>query len=345
MTDTTRPINDRPLHTEPYAVNADVAGSPYAHHSHGSAVSWGAIFAGAAAAASLSLILLILGTGLGLSSVSPWSRAGIGAATLGLSTVAWVTFTQLAASGMGGYLAGRLRQKWVNVHTDESYFRDTAHGFLAWCVATLATATLLTSVIGSIVGSGVQAGASVAGGAATAAVSAAAGAATGASAQGNGQASAYAVDSLFRRDMSATAATPATGATPAPQTAAGLSTGASTATPSGADNSAATTGEVTRIFANSLRTGAALPADDVRYVGQLVAQRTGMSQADAEKRVTDSYHNIQTKAREAEAKAKEAADQARKASAYAALWLFVSLLFGAFVASLAATYGGRRRDL
>ena len=70
-----------------------------------------------------------------------------------------------------------------------------------------------------------------------------------------------------------------------------------------------------------------------------------MSQADAEKRVTDSYHNIQTKAREAEAKAKEAADQARKASAYAALWLFVSLLFGAFVASLAATYGGRRRDL
>jgi hypothetical protein len=33
-----------------------------------------------------------------------------------------------------------------------------------------------------------------------------------------------------------------------------------------------------------------------------------------------------------------------KASAYAALWLFISLLIGAFVASLAATYGGRRRD-
>ena len=43
-------------------------------HAHGSAVSWGAIFAGAAAAAALSLILLILGTGLGLSSVSPWKQ-------------------------------------------------------------------------------------------------------------------------------------------------------------------------------------------------------------------------------------------------------------------------------
>ena len=43
--------------------------------------------------------------------------------------------------------------------------------------------------------------------------------------------------------------------------------------------------------------------------------------------------------------AQDAADKARKASAYAALWLFISLLIGAFVASLAATYGGRRRDL
>ena len=45
-----------------------------------------------------------------------------------------------------------------------------------------------------------------------------------------------------------------------------------------------------------------------------------------------------------EATAKETADEARKASAYAALWIFVSLLIGAFVASLAATLGGRQRD-
>lgn len=324
MSDTYPPTASRLHSDDRYLPVADVAAGP---HGHGSAVSWGAIFAGAAAAAALSLILLILGTGLGLSSVSPWSRAGIGAATFGISTVVWVTFTQLAASGMGGYLAGRLRQKWVGVHTDESYFRDTAHGFLAWCVATLATAVLLTSVIGAIVGSGVQAGASVAGGAATAAVSATAmgaGSATG----NTGQATAYFVDSLFRRDPN----------TPAPSTTAPAAAPAT-------DNSVASAAEVTRIFANGLRSGSALPPDDVRYVGQLVAQRTGLAQADAEKRVSDTYNTIQSKAREAEAKAKEAADQARKASAYAALWLFVSLLFGAFVASLAATFGGRRRDL
>ena len=116
-----------------------------------SAVSWGAIVAGAAGAAALALILLMLGTGLGLSSVSPWAYSGVSATTFGVSTILWLTFTQLVASGMGGYLAGRLRTKWVAVHTDEVYFRDTAHGFLSWAVAALATAALLTSVIGSIV--------------------------------------------------------------------------------------------------------------------------------------------------------------------------------------------------
>ncbi|MFS2044740.1 hypothetical protein ACEN9Z_11965, partial [Stenotrophomonas geniculata] len=92
-----------------------------------SAVSWGAIFAGAAAAAALSLILLILGVGLGLSSVSPWSFEGVSKETFGWSSIAWLTFTALAASGLGGYLAGRLRTKWTQIHGDETYFRDTAH--------------------------------------------------------------------------------------------------------------------------------------------------------------------------------------------------------------------------
>src|SRR6185436_4363413 len=118
-----------------------------------------AIVAGAAAAAALSLILLILGTGLGFSVVSPWSHDGISATAFGMSTILWLTFTQLAASGLGGYLAGRLRTKWAAAHPDEIYFRDTAHGFLAWAVATLATAALLTSVIGAIIGGGVKAGA------------------------------------------------------------------------------------------------------------------------------------------------------------------------------------------
>ena len=302
---------------------------PNASPAHDAAVSWGAIVAGAAAAAALSLVLLVLGTGLGLSSVSPWARDGVSAATFGVSTILWVTFTQIAASGMGGYLAGRLRTKWASVHSDEAYFRDTAHGFLAWAVASLATAALLTSVIGSIVSGGVQAGASVAAGAATAGTAAAIGADKGADEAG--PAMNYFVDTLFRKDMNAPAAT----------TPATMASG-TTAAP-GERASIASSSEVARIFMNTLRTGA-LPSDDVRYVGQIVAQRTGLAQPDAEKRVADTYARMQTKLRDTEVAAREAADKARKASAYAALWLFISLLVGAFVASLAATFGGRQRD-
>src|SRR3989338_8149808 len=102
-----------------------------------SAVSWAAILAGAAGAAALSLLLMILGTGLGFSAVSPWRMEGISATTFGVAAIAWLSFTQLAASGIGGYLAGRLRTKWMDVHTDEVYFRDTAHGFLTWAIASL----------------------------------------------------------------------------------------------------------------------------------------------------------------------------------------------------------------
>jgi hypothetical protein len=293
-----------------------------------SGVSWGAIFAGAAGAASLSLVLLLLGTGLGMSAVSPWSQQGASAATIGVATILWLSFTQIAASGMGGYLAGRLRTKWAGVHTDEVYFRDTAHGFLAWSVATLLTVALLGSVVGAIASAGAQAGATVAGGAATAAGMAGAGAGAGAAAStsasdGGANPMNYFIDSLFRRDASA--ATPATAAAPAAGDAA-----ATAQPPMQERGTAAANAEVSRIFLNSIRTGA-LPPEDAKYVGQVVAQRTGLSQQDAEKRVNDTYA--------------KAADAARKASAYASLWLVVSMLIGAFVASFAATWGGRRRDL
>jgi hypothetical protein len=292
-----------------------------------SAVSWSAIVAGAVGAAALSLILLILGTGLGLSSVSPFSGQGAGATAFGVSTILWLTFTQLAASGMGGYLAGRLRSRWVATQADEVYFRDTAHGFLAWAVASLVAAAMLSSAIGSIVGNGVQAGASVAAGTAATATAAAGAVASGQGDAKDGSASNgmdYFVDSLFRKSAGTTTTPPA-----APGDDASASRSAT---------------EVARIFANAVRTGSLSP-DDTRYVGQLISQRTGLAQADAEKRATDTFAKLQANLREAEAKAREAADKARKTSAYAALWLFVSLLIGAFVASLAATFGGRQRDL
>ena len=140
----------------------------------------------------------------------------------------------------------------------------------------------------------------------------------------------YLIDSLFRRD-SATPAPTATAALPGTGSAPG-------ATARGEDAA-----EVGRIFMNITPTQA-LPAEDVRYVGQMVAQRTGLSQQDAEKRVVDLHARAQARLVAAEVSARDAADRARKASANSALWLFVSLLVGAFVASLAATFGGRQRD-
>jgi hypothetical protein len=290
-----------------------------------SAVSWAAIFAGAAGAAALSLILLVLGTGVGLSSLSPWSNEGASGKALGIGTAAWITFMQIAASAFGGYVAGRLRTKWVDAQLDEIAFRDTAHGFLTWAVATLFTAALVSSTLTSLVSSGVQAGASVAGGAAKAATAGAtAGAASAGSEAGKsgGESSdsgpmAYFVDSLFRSPKAA-------------RSAAGNSPEASSA-------------EVTRIFANAVAAGK-LPEEDARYVAQVVSQRTGLSQQEAEKRVNETFAQMQAKKQQAETAAREAADKARKASALASLWLFISFLIGAFIASLCAVYGGRLRD-
>ena len=297
-----------------------------------SAVSWAAVFAGAIAAAALSLILLILGTGLGLTAVSPWAPNGISAAAFGISAIVWITITQVLASGMGGYLAGRLRSKWVSVHNDEVYFRDTVHGFLAWSVASLVTAAMLASATGAIISGGVQTGAAIAGTAATGAVAATAMAVDKQGMSAN-DAGGYFIDSLFRKDTSAAAF----GAQALPS---GMDVSNSGSTVVNTVNSSA---EVSRIFVNSLRTST-LPAEDARYVGQLVAQRTGLTQADAEKRVIETFTRMLTKLREGETATREAADKTRKASAYAALWIFISLLIGAFVASLAATFGGRQRD-
>lgn len=277
--------------------------------SHNSAVAWGAIFAGAAAAAVLSLILVILGTGLGLSALSPWSNDGASAKTLGISTGAWIIFMQLASSVLGGYIAGRLRTRWLNLDVDEVAFRDTAHGFLAWAVATLFTAWLVSSNVAGVVSGGMQAGAKVAGEAAGAAATGAA-AAGADEAKSNGGPMAYYTDQLFR-----------------------------SAKPRPGGSEQASTAEVTRILTNGLATGQ-LPAEDSKYVAQVVSQRAGISQQEAEKRVNETFASLKKKADEA----KEAADKARKAAAAASLLLFISLLIGAFLASWMAIYGGRRRD-
>ncbi|PSJ57572.1 hypothetical protein [Pseudaminobacter soli (ex Li et al. 2025)] len=281
--------------------------------SSASAVAWGPIVAGALTAGAATLILMLLGSGLGLSIVSPWSSQGASATTLAVSAAVWLIVVQWLSAALGGYLTGRLRTKWVNVHDDEVYFRDTAHGFLAWALATLLLVGLLGSALTSVIGGGVQATSTVVSGAALGASAGAAGKGQ-ASAQGS-DVTGYFVDALFRPANPAAAST------------------------QGPEGAAAATDEATRILLSSAASGE-VSADDRTYLAQLVSARTGLSQADAEARVNAVLKRID----DAKAKAKEAADTARKAGLTTALIGALSLFIGAFIAAVAAAIGGRERD-
>jgi hypothetical protein len=276
-----------------------------ADDSNSSGVSWGAVIAGAFVAAALSLALLALGTGIGMSSVSPWANSGASAEKIGAGAITWFVLMQLVAFSIGGYLAGRLRTKWVNVHTHEVYFRDTAHGFLVWAVGTVITAAFLTSAAAAMLGGAAKAGASAA------EMSTAT-----RSQEGVGQ-NGYFVDTLLRSNA-------------ATSTATSSAIGAPTVT-SSPDNTAAR-GEVGMILSNALRQGN-IPAADKTYLAQMIAARTGISEPDAERRIDDTF-----------AQAQQAAGTARKAIAHSMYWMFLALLVGAFFASLFATIGGDQRD-
>ncbi len=279
--------------TTPYGTVS--SGSEESAHS---AVSWAAIFAGAFTAVAITLILLSLGAGLGLTSISPWPNSGVSATTFTIMTGLGLIVVQWLSAAIGGYITGRLRTKWVGVHTHEVFFRDTAHGFLTWSLATVVGAMFLASAASSVVSGGVHVAGAVSNGAgqlATQAVS---------------SVSPYDIDSLFRSDR-----------------------------PDASTNPQAMNAQATRILANGLTAGD-VPEADRTYLANMIAARTGISQADAQKRVDD----IITREKAAEAKAKEVADAARKATSQAAFFIALSMVIGAFIASAAAALGGSQRD-
>jgi len=270
-----------------------------------SGVAWPAILGGAFAALALSLILLALGTGLGLASVSPWSNAGASVATFTITTAIWLIVTQWLASGLGGYLTGRLRTKWVGLHTHEVFFRDTANGFLSWATAAVISAVFVASAASSVV-SGTS---SMTGRAASGAVANSVRAATP-PATALSDPIPYFVDSLYRADH-----------------------------PSATVSDADVRGQSTRILLNGLNNGD-ITAPDKTWLAQLVSARTGLSQADAEKRVDEVI--AQEKA--AEVKVRQAADATRKAGSYLSIFTALSMLIGAFIACVSAALGGSQRD-
>ena len=270
-----------------------------------SAVSWGAIIAGAVVAAAVSLILFALSSGLGLAAVSPWPGSGASLVTFSVMTGIGLIVVQWVASGVGGYITGRLRTRWIRTHTHEVFFRDTAHGFITWALSTVIVAAVVATGITS-------AAASLASAGARGAAAVAAGGALGASQQGPGTVSVYNVDTLFRA-VEPAATQPAT--------------------------TTEARAEATRILAKSLGTGA-VPTADRAYLVRLVVASTGLPERDAQTRVDDVIETVKAD----EAKAREAADAARKASSAASIFTALSMVIGAFIACVAAALGGQLRD-
>jgi hypothetical protein len=221
--------------------------------------------------------------------MSPWGNSGVSTKTFEIGTGLYFIVMAMISSAIGGYLAGRLRTKWTGVHTEEVYFRDTAHGFLAWALASVLGAILLASPATSLLG-----------GAASGTTQAVAN-----STQSSGPMDGY-VDTLLRSD------------TPAAQNS---------------TNPADSRGELARLLTTSFHNSSDLNPADRGYVAKVVAARTGLSQADADKRVTEVTNQI-----------KSDLDTARKNAMQLAIWLTLSLFIGALSASLAATEGGGLRD-
>jgi len=122
----------------------------------GSGVSWPAVIAGAFVASALWFGFMALGAGIGLSALSPWPSSGLSPSRLAPGAILWIMVTQAAACSLGGYLAGRLRTRWVAVHTHEVYFRDTAHGFLVWAVGLVISVFFFSTLATAIGKEGVR---------------------------------------------------------------------------------------------------------------------------------------------------------------------------------------------
>ena len=288
--------------TEGVAIAVDTGG---ANESSASGVAWSAILAGTAAALATTLMLFLLGSALGLASASPWPNDGASAAALGIGAVVWMVVMQWLASAMGGYITGRMRTRWVGIRTDEVFFRDTAHGFLAWAVATAIMFALTASAVTATVSGGARAAAGVAGGTAEIATQAA-------GEQGFGtELTAYFTDMLYRGQAAAPA-------------------GARDVRP-----------ETVRILALGIADGQ-FSAADKAHLAQLVAAQTGMSEVEATRRVDEviaATNAAKGKAMEAADAARKGAATASMAG------FLALLIGAFIAAAAAAIGGRERDDL
>jgi hypothetical protein len=273
-----------------------------------SAMTWGPIFGGAAAAIGVTLILLLLGSGVGLTMVSPWSGQSSSLSTVGVTAAIWLVVVQWLSSGLGGYITGRLRTKWAAVHTDEVFFRDTAHGFISWALATIFVAGFLASSLTPLAGAGAQA----VGSAATAA-----GTAASSTASTSDLPTAYFTDALLRPEQARAGAT---------------------------SDDASATAEVSRILLNGAAAGQ-IADDDKAYLATIVSARTGLSEADARTRVDTVLKRIDDAKVAAQKAADEARKAASTTALLGALSLLIGAFIASAAAAFGGSQRDEEEDL
>lgn len=269
---------------------------------HSSYIDWSGVIVGAIIASALSWLLLTFGSAVGLLALSPYTATSGTATTVTMGAAIWFALTQIYAVGMGAYVAARLRPRAGDGMEDEVHFRDGITGVTVWALAIL---------LGLIV-AGMAVSAAARGGAA--AVSAATGAAS------RQIDPAYTVDLLLRPAPAQNGQQPA--AAPAPN--------------QGGDLTDSERSQISRIVANALATGS-IPDTDKQYLTQIVANHTGLTREEAERRITETYDK-------AKATALETADAVRKATSFAGFWIVFIMLAAGMVSWWGGTIGGRHRD-
>jgi len=265
-------------------------------------VEWAPVFAGAVVAAALSFVLLTFGTAIGLSLVSPYPAHSYARAAASLAAL-WGLVVPIGSLLIGGYIAGRMRAPREGADEAEIEFRDGLHGALVWGVSVLFGALLTFFAASATAQTGIV----------TASTD-------------KGAIYSNAAETLFAPVTVADATSAPT--PPSPSAKPSSATATLTTSARGIDENAGAKG----VIAAAVAAGYLSPAQK-SYLAGLVAQRTGMSTTDAEKRVDQTFDE-----------ARKAADKARKGAIVAAFVTATALMIGLAAAWYAAQRGGHHRD-
>ncbi|HEU0062282.1 MAG TPA: hypothetical protein VFR19_20545 [Hyphomicrobiaceae bacterium] len=275
-------------------------------------VEWGAVLAGAFLAAAISFVLLTFGAAIGLSATSPWPNSGVSAKLIATLAVLWAMMQQIGAFMVGGYVAGRMRSRWHETTQHEVEFRDGLHGGLVWAVGIVIGAALAMAAAGAAAKTGID----VAGKAAATSVTA--------------LSTTDPMDAVLDTMLRPTTVAQAAGASTPPAAGAPAPTASRARSP--AAGSDETRSELARVLASAVA-GGGLSEQNRTYLAQLVAQRSGLSQQEAERRVNEAF-----------TAAREAADKARKTAILTGFVTAASLIISFGAAWWAALRGGQHRD-